>query len=101
MRPASSFHEWLNQLRFVVEVPESVPGHGYEVIESADEDESMEQYIAISYRWPPPDAEAPQHHILAPVPSMPGEKAWRPLRAPVNVLKRAFAFARANDIRKI
>ncbi|ETS87170.1 hypothetical protein PFICI_00998 [Pestalotiopsis fici W106-1] len=103
MQPQSSYHGWLQHLRFVVEVSHEDTDHAYELIESTSLDDLSEPYIAISYRWPENKSGVlpAKHHILAGTPRRPGEKFWRPVNAPIDVLRRAFAFARAHGIRKI
>ncbi|KAL2754616.1 hypothetical protein ACRALDRAFT_1070352 [Sodiomyces alcalophilus JCM 7366] len=111
MVPVAASRDWCEHLRFVVRAPESGPGpdHAFELIESANEQEAREPFIAISYRlptrWPSSEAEVaklPRGRILAPEPGKPpSEKHWRQTRAPLDLLERAFAFADAKGIRKI
>ncbi|KAI5923046.1 heterokaryon incompatibility protein-domain-containing protein [Camillea tinctor] len=100
MKPESSFREWCEHLRFVIDVRPEKLDHDFELIESANERESREPYIAISYRWPS-EGSFSSNYILAPVPDRPGVKAVRPIRAHIDVLDRCFAFAAAKGIRKI
>jgi hypothetical protein len=103
MKPESSYQNWLRRLRFVVEVPHWNAGYDYELVQSNSLEDLLEPYIAISYRWPEKKSVVPpvKHNILVQTPGRPGERFWRPVNAPIDVLQRSFAFARAHGVRKI
>lgn len=103
MQPESSYKDWLRRLRFVVEVPYWRTGYDYELIQSNSLEDLLEPYIAISYRWSEKESvvSPAKHHILVQTPGRPGENFWRPLNAPIDILQRSFAFARAHGVRKI
>ncbi|KAF7527502.1 hypothetical protein G7054_g10470 [Neopestalotiopsis clavispora] len=103
MQPESLYQDWLRRLRFVVEVPHWNTGYDYELIQSNSLEDLLEPYIAISYRWPEKKSVVPpvKHKILVQTPGRPGERFWRPVNAPIDVLQRSFSFARAHGIRKI
>lgn len=104
MVPESVFRRWCERLRFVIDVrADRSLKHAFELIESANEDEARsEPFVAISYRWPPANEGATAfYQILASNPRDGNNKHVRPIRAPPDILERAFQFAAAKGIRKI
>lgn len=104
MVPETVFRNWCAHLRFVVDKRSDTETRDYsfELIESANEQEAREPFIAVSYRWSPANTGSKAScKILAPEAGRLLRKEVRPIRAPVDILLRAFSFAKANGIRKV